>query len=139
MGSAGRFNDWWTEEDTKLFKSKCSLMAEQVERWKFVPESVGGGPALQAKATEYRMNAELTMGENLSDIGGLSLACQALQARLGERCRPEHLAAFFKSWANVWKSKKATALVIQQLNTGPHAPEPFRCNLVSNVDAFYKA
>jgi len=134
--SDGNINDWWTEADTELFTSKCALMAEQAERWEFkdVPEGV---PLLNAKPTVHKMNAELTMGENLADLGGMSLACQALQARLGKNCTPDHLTAFFMAWANVWKSKETKAYIIQRLTTDPHAPCSFRGNMVSNIDAFY--
>ena len=46
---------------------------------------------------------------------------------------------FFRSWANVWKSKNTNADSIKKLSTDPHAPPPFRCNLVKNVDSYYKA
>jgi len=133
----GNINEWWEEQDAKLFESKCELMAEQAARWEFRGE--GGAPVLGPDSTPYAMNPKLTMGENLADLGGLSLACQALQARLGDGLRPEHLAAFFRSWANVWKAKESQAYTIKKLSVDPHAPPSFRGNLVSNVDSFYKA
>lgn len=130
--SDGNINDWWTEADADLFESKCGLMAEQAARWEFTDEN---GNAVAG----HSMNSALTMGENLADLGGMSLACQALQARLGEQCRPEHLVAFYRNWANLWRSKESRAYSIQKLSVDPHAPASFRGNLVSNVDSFYEA
>merc|ERR1711957_240882 len=78
-------------------------------------------------------------GENLADLGGMSLAYQALQQRLGSALTKDHSIAFFRSWANVWKSKETKAFIIQALTTDPHAPCSFRGNLLKNVDAFYEA
>lgn len=133
----GSINDWWNEADTKLFESKCGLMAEQAEHWEFKDES--GIAVVASDDTPHKMNPALTMGENLADLGGMSLACQALEARLGENCRPEHLVAFFKAWGNLWRAKESQAYSIQKLAVDPHAPPSFRGNLVSNVDAFYEA
>jgi len=128
----GNINDWWQEEDAALFKKKCDLMAEQAATWKFedVPED-------GAETKVHTMNGELTMGENLADLGGMSLACQALQKRCGDGISRDHYVAFFHSWANIWKSKNTKADVIKKLATDPHAPPSFRGNLVKNVDAFY--
>ena len=59
------------------------------------------------------MNGELTMGENLADLGGMSLAYQALEKRCGAGLTKEHKTVFFKSWANVWKSKELLYHFIQ--------------------------
>jgi len=133
--SDGNINDWWQEEDAKLFKTKCALMTEQAEKWTFedVPEE--GSDSKETKT--HRMNGELTMGENLADLGGMSLAVQALKKHYGDDFAKDTLVNFFSSWANVWKSKETKAFTIKALATDPHAPCSFRANLVSNVDAFY--
>ena len=83
------------------------------------------------------------MGENLADLGGMSLAVQALEERLKGGVDAEsaklYLQLFFRSWANVWKSKNTNADCVKKLSTDPHAPPSFRCNLVKNVDAYYTA
>lgn len=129
--SDGNINDWWQEEDAALFKTKCALMAEQAETWTFedVPE--------EGEAKVHRMNGELTMGENLADLGGMSLAFQALQKQSGELSKEQALA-FFTSWGNIWKSKETKAWTIQALSTDPHAPCSFRGNLVKNIDEFHE-
>jgi len=90
------------------------------------------------------MNGDLTMGENLADLGGMSLAVQALEERLKASTTDAEAAKlflqiFFRSWANVWKSKNTNADNIKKLSTDPHAPPAFRCNLVKNVDSYYTA
>jgi len=134
--SDGNINDWWQEEDAALFKKKCDLMAEQAATWTFEDVSEEGAEAKESKV--HTMNGELTMGENLADLGGLSLACQALQRRYGSALTKDHLVTFFYSWANIWKSKETKACIIKQLATDPHAPCSFRGNLVKNVDAFHE-
>jgi putative endopeptidase len=121
----GNICDWWQEEDTKLFASKTTLMGTQTETWTFVEEGAEG-----AESTAHKMNGDLTMGENLADLGGMSLAYQALEKRMGKKPSQEQQQAFFKSWANVWKCKQTSAYTVQQLNTDPHAPASFRGNLV---------
>lgn len=149
----GNINDWWQKEDTELFSAKTDLMAKQAELWTF--EDTGeendkeekdqkeekGDDKTDGKKDSniHRMNGQLTMGENLADLGGMSLACQALVKRLGaQENRKVYLEAFFRSWANVWKSKQTNAFTIQRLATDPHAPNSFRANLVKNVDFFYE-
>mmetsp|Transcript_56687 Transcript_56687/g.165877 ORF Transcript_56687/g.165877 Transcript_56687/m.165877 type:complete len:764 (+) Transcript_56687:57-2348(+) len=135
--SDGNINDWWKEEDAALFTGKCSRMAEQAASWTFVDTSESDEASKEPQV--HKMNPELTMGENLADLGGMSLACQALRARLGSNMTKDHLVAFFSSWATVWKSKETKAFIIKALATDPHAPCSFRANLVKNVDAFYEA
>ncbi|CAE8609053.1 unnamed protein product [Polarella glacialis] len=133
--SDGNINDWWQEEDAELFKKKCELMAEQAAVWSFEDVSTEEGK----DKTVHVMNGELTMGENLADLGGMSLALQALQKRCGSALTKEHLVAFFSSWASIWKSKETKAFIIKSLATDPHAPCSFRGNLVKNIDSFYEA
>jgi len=128
----GNINDWWSEADAELFKGKCALMVEQAEKWSF--EDKDG-----AETKVHRMNGELTMGENLADLGGLSLASQALKKRCGGDMSKDYSLVFFRSWANVWKSKETKACIINKLQADPHAPPSFRGNLVKNIDSFYEA
>lgn len=72
----------------------------------------------------------------------MSLAAQALQGRLSKQegiKTPAFFQLFFRSWANVWKSKNSNADAVKKLSTDPHAPAAFRCNLVKNVDQYYDA
>lgn len=130
----GNTNDWWQSEDAELFTAKTKLMAKQAEKYVYVDESGG----------LHGQNPDLTMGENLADLGGLSLAYQALvrllRANHVEENSKEEVALvrlFFFNWACIWKEKSTEAMRIQQLATDPHAPTDFRGNLVKNIDAFY--
>ena len=93
---------------------------------------------------EYKMNPQLTMGENLADIGGLSLSMKALLKKLSQENASEivikaSLRVFFKSWANIWKQNIKKDKRIMLLNVDPHAPTDFRGNLVQHMDQFYDA
>ena len=125
--------DWWQEADAALFTAKTQLMKKQAEQYVYVDSGNG---------TEHKMNGDLTMGENLADLGGMSLAVQALEERLkgvDAESAKLFLQLFFRSWANVWKSKNTNADNVKKLSTDPHAPPSFRCNLVKNVDSYYTA
>lgn len=131
----GNLNDWWTEEDAELFKAKSEIMAAQTSGYLFVDKEDGN--------KEYRMNAQLTMGENLADLGGLSLSLKALQHRLASDgvsgdAMKANLRIAFKAWANVWKLSIKKDSQINRLTTDPHAPTDFRANLVNNMNEFYE-
>ena len=125
----------WQEEDAELFKAKTEKMKKQAEQYVYIDTENG---------TEHKMNGDLTMGENLADLGGMSLAVQALESRLtgaavDAQSATPFLQLFFRSWANVWKSKNSNADNVMKLSTDPHAPPAFRANLVKNVDSYYTA
>ena len=131
----GNLNDWWCEEDQKLFKQKTDKMVRSVSKYLYIDEE---------NNKEYKMNPELTMGENLADIGGLSLSMKALLKKLSEDNANEvvinaSLRVFFKSWANIWKLNINKDKRIMLLNIDPHAPTDFRGNLVQHMDEFYTA
>jgi len=130
----GNVVDWWQAEDAELFKAKTQLMKQQAEKYIYVDTENG---------KEHKMNGDLTMGENLADLGGMSLAVQALEERLKGKVDAQSAAVFlqlfFRSWANVWKSKNTNSDNVKKLSTDPHAPPSFRCNLVKNVDQYYTA
>lgn len=122
----GNMVDWWTDEDTILFKNKIQFMAKQAENYSHVDND----------NKTHKMKADLTMGENLADLGGLTLALKALLTnKIYEH--PEALKLFFRSWANIWKSNYKEQLKIQRLVSDPHAPSDFRANLVKNIDLFH--
>ncbi|VBB18938.1 peptidase M13 [Yasminevirus sp. GU-2018] len=131
----GNLNDWWTPEDAKLFTAKTDVMGEQAEQYRFIDTDDSN--------KEYRLNPKLTMGENLADLGGISLALQALTRRLeksgaSESTIKSHKRALFKSFANIWKQNTKKDFKINQLTTDPHSPSDFRANLVRNMDEFYE-
>lgn len=129
----GNLNDWWSEEDGQLFQKKTEIMVSSVEKYVYKDEETG---------KEHKMNPQLTMGENLADIGGLSLSMKALLKHLSEKNADKtriraSLRVFFKSWANVWKQNIKKDRRVMLLNVDPHAPTDFRGNLVQHMDEFY--
>ncbi|KAJ3027275.1 UNVERIFIED_CONTAM: hypothetical protein HDU68_004140 [Siphonaria sp. JEL0065] len=130
----GNVRDWWTEDDSNLFKTKCDCMEKQ--GWSFVEKETG---------KTHSLNCKLTMGENLADLGGISLALQALLKRaegvagLSVEAKLALMRIFFFSWANVWRTKATDSYLVNQLATDPHSPGNVRCNLVKNIDYFYEA
>lgn len=130
----GNLNDWWNEKDCDLFQKKTELLTNSVSKYLYIDEKT---------KKEHRMNAKLTMGENLADIGGLSLSVKALLTKLkNENASPLSVKAslriLFKSYANVFKLNIKPERVIMLLNMDPHAPTTFRGNLVQHIDEFYE-
>lgn len=138
----GNMKDWWTPEDADLFIKKTELMKQQVETYQYVDPDDG---------KVHQMNAPLTMGENLADLGGLSLSLQALNNHLDTTVKPIICESeykqihklmnciLFKSFSNIWKQNIKKDLRIQYLTLDPHAPTEFRANLVKNMQEFYEA
>lgn len=130
--SDGNLNNWWNEDDVKLFTAQTEVMAEQAKLYTFI----------DTDDKEYKLNPQLTMGENLADLGGISLALQALthhlqQQNASQRVIEINQRVFFKSFANIWKENKKQDSRINELTTDPHSPPDFRANLVKNMDEFY--
>lgn len=131
---SGNINDWWSDEDTDLFLKKTNIMKKSVSKYLYKDLE---------NNKEFKMNVELTMGENLADIGGLSLSKQALLKKLKDENASNinikaSLRIFFKSWANIWKQNIKKDRRIMLLNVDPHAPTDFRGNLVQHMDEFYE-
>ncbi len=129
----GNLNDWWKAEDTELFKKKTDLMVKSVSKYIFVDPENG---------QEYTMNPQLTMGENLADLGGLSLSLKALnkkleQEQVSENFKKASQRVFLKSWASIWRQNIKKERRVLLLTTDPHGPTDFRGNLVQHLDIFY--
>ena len=129
----GNMVNWWTEEDDKLFESKTQLMADQAEAYTFENEG-----------KVHNMKPQLTMGENLADLAGMTLALRAMLSESQYRTadgKPKKAALqlFFRAWGNMWRQNITVAARIERLVSDPHAPADFRANLVRNIDEFYDA
>jgi putative endopeptidase len=126
----GKLRDWWTDDDRKAFEERTSAL-------------IGQYSALAPRQTPgHFVNGELTIGENIGDLGGLSIAIKAWRLAGGEAAEPidglTGLQRLFFSWATIWQAKSRDALVLQRLATDPHSPGEFRCNqIVRNIDEFY--
>ncbi len=129
----GNLVNWWTEEDRKKFESRTRALIEQYSA--FEPKQLPG----------QKVNGALTIGENIGDLGGLSIALKAYQRSLGGKPAPviDGLKAeqrFFIGWAQAWRLKSRDAAMAQALATDPHSPAEFRCNgVVRNLPEFYQA
>ncbi|AZI36182.1 peptidase M13 family protein [Caenibius tardaugens NBRC 16725] len=129
----GMLRDWWTEKDLAAFKTLGDKLDKQYSA--YCPLDDG----------KTCVNGRLTLGENIGDLGGLSLAYRAYRMSLGGKDAPviDGLTGdqrFFLAWAQVWRSTSRPDALRQQLVTDPHSPEQFRVNgIVRNMDAWYKA
>ena len=94
---------------------------------------------------DHHVNGAFTVGENIGDLGGLSIALLAYELSLGGREAPvidglTGVQRVFFGWAQVWRTKSRDAEAIRRLATDPHSPPEFRCNgVIRNVDAYYDA
>ena len=129
----GALRNWWTDADRKAFDKLGDALVEQYNS--YCPLDNG----------ETCVNGRLTLGENIGDLGGLSLAYRAYKLSLNgkEDKVIDGLTGdqrFFLAWAQVWRSQQREAAARQRLTTDPHSPEEFRVNgIVRNMDAWYDA
>jgi len=132
----GRLEDWWTEEDRAEFEKRTRALIDQYDA--LVPAQLG--------PDGMRVNGALTIGENIGDLGGLSIALQAYRIALGGSFENAPvvdgltgLERVFLGWAQIWQSKARDEETIRRLATDPHSPNEFRCNaVVRNVDEFHE-
>ncbi len=127
----GNLRDWWTQEDRSEFEKLASGLVEQYNGY----EPVEG----------MTINGELTLGENIGDLGGLSVAYAAYRLSLGDQEAPviDGLTGdqrFFLGWGQIWRRLYRDAELRKRLLTDPHSPSRYRVNgIVRNMDAFYRA
>jgi len=132
----GNLVDWWTDSDRAEFGSRTKALIEQYEG--FVPRQLDG-------QHDAHVNGAFTVGENIGDLGGLSIALLAYQLSLGGKEAPvidglTGVQRVFFGWAQVWRTKSRDAEAIRRLAIDPHSPPEFRCNgVIRNLDAYYDA
>ncbi|CAN5120088.1 M13 family metallopeptidase [soil metagenome] len=130
----GNLVDWWTDADRTEFGARTKALIEQYEE--FTPRELD--PA-------HHVNGAFTVGENIGDLGGLSIALLAYQISLGGKEAPvidglTGVQRVFYGWAQVWRTKSREAEAVRRLAVDPHSPPEFRCNgVIRNMDAFYDA
>jgi putative endopeptidase len=129
----GALSDWWTEADRTAFDQRVGALIAQFD-------------ALEPGQTPgQHVNGALTVGENIGDIGGLTMAYRAYLFSLNGAEPPvidglTGAQRFFLSWARVWRFKARDAELRRRLTVGPHAPAEFRCNAaVRNLAEFHEA
>lgn len=126
----GKLADWWTEEDIKRFTTFTDRLVKQYDAYEPLPgQHVQGG---------------LTLGENIADLAGLTVALDAYHRSLGGKPAPvigglTGEQRFYLGWAQVWRSKSREPALRQQLLSDPHSPGALRTATVRNFDAWYAA
>jgi len=129
----GALRNWWTDDDRESFEKLTAALIAQYND--LSPEGAEG----------HTVNGELTIGENIGDLGGLGIAYKAFKISQAGNEVPDvnGLTAdqrFFISWAQAWQGKVRAQEIVRRLTIDPHSPPEFRCNqVVRNIDAFYDA
>lgn len=129
--ASGNLSDWWQEDDAKNFKERADKVVAQFNGYK-VLDTVS-------------VNGELTLGENLADLGGIAIAYEAfkktkqsMEGKTIDGLTPDQ--RFFLSWAQVWRAATRPEEMATRIVTDPHAPNEWRCNgPLTNFDAWYEA
>jgi putative endopeptidase len=129
----GNMTNWWTDPDRKEFEARAKMLIDQYSG--FEPVQLPG----------QKVNGAMTIGENIGDLGGLSIAYKAYRRSLQGREAPaiDGLTGdqrFFLGWGLAWRSKYRDAELARRLATDPHSPAEFRCNgVIRNLPEFYAA
>lgn len=127
----GNLRNWWTENDEKEFNERSAQLIRQYDAYQPLPG--------------VNLNGKFTLGENIGDLGGLSVAYTAYKISLDGKKSPlidgyTGEQRFFIGWGQVWRRKYREAEMRKRVKTDPHSPSQYRCNgIVSNVDGFYEA
>ena len=130
----GRLVSWWTEDDRKAFEARTKSLIDQFSA--LTPAQLD---------EKYKVNGELTIGENIGDLGGLGIAWKAYLISLDGQEPPviDGLTAaqrFLMSCAQCWRNKGRDEITIQRLAVDPHSPPEFRANqVVKNLDIYHEA
>jgi len=129
----GNLENWWTDSDREEFGKRTAQLIAQYDT--FEPKALPG----------HHVNGKFTIGENIGDLGGLSIALKAYAIALDGRPAPvidglTGLQRVFFGWAQVWRTKVRDEEALRRLAVDPHSPPEFRCNgVVRNIDEFYRA
>lgn len=127
----GRMRDWWTPSDSQAFEKRANDLGRQYSQFEPVPG--------------FRINPELTMGENIADVAGLAIALDAYHASLGGKPAPiigglTGDQRVFLGWAQAWAGKMTPDAIRRMTLANPHSYRKFRVNgPVRNIDAWYEA
>ncbi len=126
----GNLVDWWTPLDAKNFQARLDKYEKQIDSYEPLPG--------------MHVNGKLTMGENVADLAGLTVAHDAYIASLNGAPPPviDGYTAdqrFYLGWAQVWRCNDREAALRQQLLTNPHSPCRVRTDVVRNMDPWYSA
>ncbi|MFL6594284.1 MAG: M13 family metallopeptidase, partial [Chthoniobacterales bacterium] len=127
----GKLRDWWTPDDAKQFEERAAVLGAQYSQYEPLPGA--------------KVNGQLTMGENIADLGGLTIALDAYRASLNGQPAPviDGLTGdqrVFLGWAQAWRGKVKDDYVRKQVVSDPHSPRQYRVNgPARNIDDWYTA
>jgi endothelin-converting enzyme/putative endopeptidase len=128
----GRLRDWWTKQAAALYKTHADMLVKQFDSYEPLPG--------------VHIKGQLTLGENLADLGGLEAAYRAYRRYVARHGEPPVIDGytgdqrFFIAYAASWQGKSREDSLRQQLLGDPHSPEKYRVNgIVRNFDPWYKA
>ncbi|EMI56628.1 M13 family metallopeptidase [Rhodopirellula sallentina] len=127
----GNLRNWWTPKDREEFEARASGLVEQYGEFK--------------PFEDMTVNGELTLGENIGDLGGLAVSYAAYRLSLGDEEAPviDGLTGdqrFFLGWSQIWRRLYREQELRKRLITDPHSPSEYRVNgIVRNMDEWYDA
>jgi len=127
----GLLQSWWTETDRANFEKRTKALIGQYDQYEPLPGQ--------------KVQGALTIGENIGDLGGASIAYLAYQLSLAGKAAPmidgfTGDQRFFIGFAQIWRDKMRDAAMLERLKTDPHSPPEYRCNgTLVNVPQFYQA
>ena len=128
----GRLRDWWTPQSAKLYTAHAQNLVKQFDAYEPIPG--------------VHIKGQLTLGENLGDLGGLEAAYAAYRRYVARHGEPPVIDGFtgdqrfFIAYAQSWQGKQREGALRAQLLSNPHSPEAYRVNgIVRNMDAWYAA
>jgi putative endopeptidase len=122
----GRLRDWWTKEDLAHFKTAADKLVAQFSAYKPFPD--------------LAVNGQLTLSENLADLGGVAASYDAYHASLGGKPAPADAdQQFFTGYARAWQTKLREPAARQRILADGHAPAQYRTAIVRNMEQWYKA
>jgi putative endopeptidase len=132
----GALKNWWTKGDAEKFKTATKQLVEQYGA--YCPIAAADGKPAQC------VKGELTLGENIADLAGLTVAYNAYKLSLGGKEAPvigglTGDQRFFLGWAQVWRRLYRDQELANRLVTDSHSPSEFRTAVVRNLDAWYDA
>lgn len=134
--ATGALKNWWSKEDTEKFKAATDRLVAQYNAYCPFP-AAGGKPAVC-------VNGQLTLGENIADLAGLTVAYSAYKLSLAGKEAPVIDGVtgdqrFFLGWAQVWRRLYRDQELTNRLTTDVHSPSEFRSSVVRNLDPWYDA
>lgn len=130
--ASGNLNEWWTDADAERFDARAQKLVEQYAAYEPVPD--------------HHVNGELTLGENIADLGGVCIGLEAFHRYMAKHPQPALIDGltpdqrFFIAWAQAFRTKTRDAAAIRMLTVDPHSPGQVRAFApLVNVPEFYEA